>query len=230
MLAIATTASTSFLAVSGLIPSQDSRNFAQAKKIQPLATEAAEFGLETLPMDDGSMSEAAPSLFDVRQLAGVSSPLGFWDPAGFSQEASEGKIRFYREVEIKHGRLAMLSSVGFVVAEQFHPLFGGMVDVPSYVAFQETPLQTFWPAVVLVISVLEVFSVFSFNTPFGGEKWSIRSDYENGDLGFDPLGLKPESPAELKEMQTKELNNGRLAMLAIAGMVAQEGVTGAKLF
>ena len=24
--------------------------------------------------------------------------------------------------------------------------------------------------------------------------WSIRSDYENGDLGFDPLGLKPESP------------------------------------
>mgnify|MGYP004357239033 CR=1 FL=1 len=41
MLAIATTASTSFLAVSGLIPSQDSRNFAQTKKIQPLATEAA---------------------------------------------------------------------------------------------------------------------------------------------------------------------------------------------
>jgi len=26
------------------------------------------------------------------------------------------------------------------------------------------------------------------------------------------------------------LNNGRLAMLAIAGMVVQEGITGAKLF
>ena len=168
MLAIATTASTSFLAVSGLIPSQDSRNFAQAKKIQPLATEAAEFGLETLPMDDGSMSEAAPSLFDVRQLAGVSSPLGFWDPAGFSQDVSEGKIRFYREVEIKHGRLAMLSSVGFVVAEQFHPLFGGEVDVPSYVAFQETPLLSFWPTVVVPIAIIEIFSVFSFVAPFSG--------------------------------------------------------------
>merc|ERR1712087_288153 len=83
-------------------------------------------------------------------------------------------------------------------------------------------MGTFWPAVMLAISVLEVFSVFSFNSPFGGEPWSIRSDYESGDLGFDPLGLKPPSAAEYKEMATKELNNGRLAMFAIAGMVGQE--------
>eukprot|EP00965_Chrysotila_dentata_P239933 6203389-Pleurochrysis_carterae.AAC.2 len=92
------------------------------------------------------------------------------------------------EVELKHSRVAMLASLGFLVGEQFHPLFGGNIDVPSYIAFQETPLQTFWPAVVLLISVFEVFSVFSFNSPFGGEPWSVRSDFENGDLGFDPLG------------------------------------------
>ena len=110
------------------------------------------------------------------------------------------------------------------------PLFGGSIDVPSYIAFQETPLQTFWPAVVFLISIAEVFSVFSFNSPFGGEPWSISSEHEAGNLGFDPLGLKPTSAAELKEMQTKELNNGRLAMIAIAGMVVQEGVSGEKLF
>ena len=156
--------------------------------------------------------------------------MNYFDPLGFSTTVTAGKFLFYREVELKHGRIAMLASLGILVGEQFHPLWGGAIDVPSYIAFQETPLQTFWPAVVLVISVLEVFSVFSFNTPFGGEKWSIRSDYENGDLGFDPLGLKPESPAELKEMQTKELNNGRLAMIGIAGMVVQELVSGQKLF
>merc|ERR1719478_1465980 len=31
--------------------------------------------------------------------------------------------------------------LGFPVAEQFHPLFGGNIDAPSFSAFQQTPLQ-----------------------------------------------------------------------------------------
>ena len=31
-----------------------------------------------------------------------------------------------------------------------------------------------------------------------------------GDLGFDPLGLKPTNDKDLKNIATKELNNGRL--------------------
>merc|ERR1719258_58785 len=185
---------------------------------------------EAAPVEAMEEMPPTPPSFDVKSLAGVTEPLGFFDPIGFCEEASEGKIRFYREVELKHARVAMLASVGYLVAEQFHPLWGGQIDVPSFIAFQQTPLQTFWPAVVTVISIIEVFSVFSFNSPFGGEPWSIRSDHVPGDFGFDPLGLKPENAAELKEMQTKELNNGRLAMLAIAGMVAQEAATGGKLF
>ena len=60
--------------------------------------------------------------------------------------------------------------------------------------------------------------------------WEIRSDFTSGDLGFDPLGLKPTDPAELKEMQTKELQNGRLGMIAAAGMIAQELASNQKLF
>jgi hypothetical protein len=44
------------------------------------------------------------------------------------------------------------------------------------------------------------------------------------------LGFFSGSEAEKLEMQTKELCNGRLAMIAIAGMVAQGLVTGAKIF
>merc|ERR1711918_285424 len=143
---------------------------------------------------------------------------------------TEGKIRFYREVELKHCRVAMLAALGFPVAEVFHPLFGGNIDVPSYIAFQETPLQTFWPAVVFLISIAEVFSVFTFQNPAGSEPWSIRLDHSPGDLNFDPAGLKPTDPKELAEMQTKELNNGRLAMIGIAGMVVQELISGGKLF
>merc|ERR1712086_1044204 len=45
---------------------------------------------------------------------------------------------------------------------------------------------------------------------FGGE---LNVGYYPGDIGFDPLGLKPTEPTEFAEMQTKELQNGRLAML-----------------
>lgn len=54
----------------------------------------------------------------------------------------------------------------------------------------------------------------------------LLADYTPGDLGFDPLGLAPEDPEEFFEMQTKELQNGRLAMIAAAGFLAQEACDG----
>jgi hypothetical protein len=131
----------------------------------------------------------------------------------------------------------MLAALGFLVGENFHPLFGGNIDVPSYIAFQETPLQTFWVAVSAAIAIPEVaYSIPTFNTPSDGENYidattfTMKDDRIPGDLGFDPLGLKPTDENELLELQNKELNNGRLAMIGIAGMVAQELVSGQKIF
>merc|ERR1719337_830126 len=194
---------------------------------------------------EGATMGAKQAKFDgvayAKELPGVTEPLGFWDPLGFCSDdrAEEGKLKFYREVELKHGRVGMLAALGFVVGENFHPLFGGNIDAPAYLAFQQTPLETFWPLVVLTIAIPEIYSVFTFETVGAtdsrgkptpqGQPWAIRADHEAGNLGFDPLGLKPEDPAELKEMQTKELNNGRLAMIATAGMIVQELVTQDKL-
>jgi len=188
---------------------------------------------------DGETKEAVANMekamvLKSQDMAGVTAPLGFFDPLGFTTNVDEGKLLFYREVELKHGRVAMLASLGFVVGEQFHPLFGGDIDVPSAYAFQQTPLQTFWPAVVAAIALPEIFSVFSFQEPKNlmqwDKTWQMKTDRQPGDLGFDPLGLKPQNFNEFKEMQTKELNNGRLAMIAAAGMIAQEIATGQKLF
>merc|ERR1719311_1516920 len=97
----------------------------------------------TLARGSVAAGSRARPVFNVKELPGITDPLGFFDPAGFTEGASEGKVRFYREVELKHGRVGMLAAVGFLVGEQFHPLFN--VDAPSYLAFQQTPLQTFWP-------------------------------------------------------------------------------------
>ena len=60
-----------------------------------------------------------------------------------------------------------------------------------------------------------------------GNVQALKPGYSPGDLNFDPLGLKPTDPAELREMQEKELSHGRLGMLAAAGFLAQEAATGA---
>ena len=54
---------------------------------------------------------------------------------------------------------------------------------------------------------------------------AIKPGYEPGQIGFDPLSLAPEDPAEFKLMQEKELAHARLGMIAAAGFLAQEAVT-----
>ena len=49
----------------------------------------------------------------------------------------------------------MLAALGYPVAEVFHPLWGGSINEPSLIAFQATPLQTFWPIVVGAIGLIE---------------------------------------------------------------------------
>merc|ERR1712139_720577 len=89
-----------------------------------------------------------------------------------------------------------------------------------------------WFGMTLGIGICESIRIQAgWANPFEGEKpWSLKKNYVAGDIGFDPLGLKPSDPEEFKKMQEKELNNGRLAMIAAAGMIAQEIVTNRKLF
>jgi hypothetical protein len=51
------------------------------------------------------------------------------------------------------------------------------------------------------------------------------NNYLPGDLGFDPLGLFKGSDMDKRTMQLKELNNGRLAMIAITGYAINEAAT-----
>ena len=198
------------------------RSHAAAKAVE--AVEAVEAPAPVAP-------PPAPRAWSIQQdmPAGITSFPGFFDPIGLSEGKSEARLKYFREAEIKHARVAMLAAAGFLVGEQFHPIFNN-VDVPSYIAYQQTPLQQFWPVVIAYIATIEIFSVFTFESPFEGNLWTLKKDRVPGDFNWDPQGLYPEDKKEQLEMQTKELNNGRLAMIAIAGMVGQELATGGKLF
>merc|ERR1711920_327165 len=80
---------------------------------------------------------------DASDLPGAIAPLNFWDPAGFSTDIDKDKLLFYREAEIKHGRVCMSASLGLLVAERFHPLYGGDIVVPSVFAGKDARLLPF---------------------------------------------------------------------------------------
>ena len=88
----------------------------------------------------------------------------------------------------------------------------------------------FWALLVIAIGAAEqkratIGWVEPENVPVA-KPGLLRDTYVPGDLGFDPLGLKPSDADEFFTLQTKELQNGRLAMLAAAGFLAQELVDG----
>lgn len=157
-------------------------------------------------------------------MAGITAPFGFFDPVGWSADIDGKRLAFYREAELKHGRLGMLASLGFFAGETFSPLLGATdTTTPATKLFGQAlpavPAQ-FWGAVVVAASFAELIL---HNT-------QKVEGLAPGDFGWDPLGMKPKDAKGLLEMQNKELNNGRLAMLAAAGIIAQELVTGEKIF
>ena len=160
-------------------------------------------------------------------LPGVVAPTGPFDPANLLEGKSKAEVYRYREAELTHGRVGMLAAAGFLVQENFHPLFSG----DGGPAIQQIPAlpPAIWFLMTLGIGICETVRIQKgWANPYENPNnvQALKDDYYPGDLGFDPLGLKPTDPAELREMQTKELQNGRLGMLAAAGFMAQEAVTG----
>jgi hypothetical protein len=166
--------------------------------------------------------------FTTADLPGALAPMGFWDPLGFAAKADEPTLRRYREAETAHGRVAMLATVGFLVGEKVEGssfLFDASIKGPAITHLAQVP-AAFWIALTIAIGASEVKRaevgwVEPENVPVG-KAGLLRDEYYPGDIGFDPLGLKPADNAEFNTMVTKELQNGRLAMLAAAGFIAQE--------
>jgi len=165
-------------------------------------------------------------------LPGGANILGEFDPAGFltNGDKPKDKLEVYRlrEAELAHGRVSMLAATGFFVQEKFHPLFSGDGG-PAIDQIPQLPIAL-WGGMLAGIAATEQLRIakgWAKVDPNTNKAASaLREGYYPGDLGFDPLNLKPEDPAELRLMQEKELSHGRLAMIAAAGFLAQEAVSG----
>ena len=179
-----------------------------------------------------SKSSSSLNAFVADEIPGALAPVGFFDPLGFAAKADENTLKRYREAEVTHGRVAMLATIGFLVGEKVEGssfLFDAQISGPAITHLSQVPVG-FWIALTVAIGAAEtkraqIGWVEPENVPVD-QPGLLRAEYIPGDIGFDPLGLKPSDPEELSIMQTKELQHGRLAMLGAAGFMAQELVDG----
>ena len=172
------------------------------------------------------------STLSIDTLPGAIAPVRFFDPLGFVEKADANTLKRYREAEVTHGRVAMLATIGFLVGKKVEGssfLFDASIKGPAITHLAQVP-QGFWVLLTIFIAAAEnkravVGWVSPSDTPVD-QPGLLRDDYYPGDVGFDPLKLKPEDPEEFNEMATKELQHGQLAMLAAAGFIAQECTDG----
>eukprot|EP00520_Triparma_pacifica_P004455 CAMPEP_0118654654 /NCGR_PEP_ID=MMETSP0785-20121206/12508_1 /TAXON_ID=91992 /ORGANISM="Bolidomonas pacifica, Strain CCMP 1866" /LENGTH=262 /DNA_ID=CAMNT_0006547335 /DNA_START=32 /DNA_END=818 /DNA_ORIENTATION=- len=192
-----------------------------AEGVGPVADEPITPPKPALP----TSSQALPFMDRPLALDGtLAGDVGF-DPLGFAKDKET--LFKMREAEVKHARLAMLAAAGWPISELLDSGLAKLFNSPALVDANDrvpsilngglgkvSPL--YWGIVIGLSAAIDLYGVSRQGT----------ADYIPGDLGFDPLGLYPKSPEERKDMQLREIKNGRLAMIAIVGFAIQEAVKG----
>lgn len=161
-------------------------------------------------------SKSVPFLEAPPLLDGMVGDKGF-DPVGFSNFVD---VKWLREAELKHGRICMLAILGFVATEWI--TLPGDIHAVGPVAAHDAAVKSGAMLQILGgITALEAISVIAIKDMMDG------GDRAPGDYGFDPLLLSEgRSDAVKNDFALKELENGRLAMVAFGGMITQAVMTG----
>merc|ERR1712087_1003478 len=152
---------------------------------------------------------------------GVQAPVGFWDPVGYTTDGSVENFNRRRQTELKHGRISMLATMGYITPEltgkfpgYLSPSMGlKFADIPNGLAALSKVPAIGWAQIIGYMAFCEISQDQSPGTP--GSK---------GDFGFKVLTSS--DPAKRTRKLNAELANGRLAMMAIIGMFFQDGLTG----
>merc|ERR1719281_842091 len=141
---------------------------------------------------------------------GVQPPVGFWDPVGFTADGDVASFRRRRSVELKHGRICMLATLGYIVPEQFGR-WPGYLSPSADLKFADIPSGLAAIGKVPAMGWAQIVAYFGFVEISGGFE-----DYKTGTPGdYGWKVITSSDPAELKKKLQAELANSRLAMVAI---------------
>merc|ERR1719221_1713145 len=155
---------------------------------------------------------------------GVQAPVGFWDPVGFTKDGDTEDFKRRRVTEIKHGRVSMLATMGYITPE-LTGKWPGYLSPSADLKFEGIPNGLAAISKVPTAGWVQIL-LWGLICEGAGGGLDAQLKGEPGNLGWKPPLLASDD-AELKTKRLNvELANGRLAMMAIIGMFYQDGLTG----
>jgi len=156
-----------------------------------------------------------PPPFDPAKALGVTAPLGYFDPLGFSKVGDYAGFHKLRSAELKHGRVAMLAATGTVFAH--YVKFPGFEKTPAGLGALGDP--AFAIGFLFIFPLAGFLEIVYWKDDLSKEPGNFGDPARWASTGLGGMGSYSE------DMRTKEINNGRMAMLSILGIVLAELVT-----
>lgn len=112
--------------------------------------------------------------------------------------------------------MVVLAALGWIFPEYWH--------LPGEVFSYTNPLEAVTK--VPFLGTLQILFLVIAIEAKGWDRLNMEPSYTPGNYGFDPLGLSAASPAAAAHYATAEIKNGRLAMIAVGGMIHHSLLTG----
>ncbi|CAK0825907.1 unnamed protein product, partial [Prorocentrum cordatum] len=191
-------------------------------------------GLTGSAWGDWSLYTSSPLRAFENEL-GVQPPTGFWDPAGFTKDGDADAFKRRRCVEIRHGRICMLATMGYITPE-ITGKFPGYLSLDEKILFEDVPNGLAALSKIPVGGYLQILAYCGYceftgtgvkgGIFFEGSAGGLKGELEPGNLGWKPPLLTSPDPEIRKRRLNAEIANGRLSMVAIIGMFFQDGLTG----
>jgi len=147
---------------------------------------------------------------------GVLVPTGYWDPLGLAADGDAETFARRRATELKHGRVAMAAVLGYIVQEVAR--LPGNLDLEGTISFADVPNGVAAIGAIPTLGWLQIIGSIGY---WELVQWQQEDDAEPGTFGTGYFGRSLEG-TEKAEKLTKEIQNGRLAMLGIMELLTHD--------
>jgi len=200
-----------------------------------------------VPMMQTTARAVTPKMAFIDSLEGTGEETGneIWDPLDIAGSVGDEALMWFRASELKHGRVAMLASVGYLIGAAGITFPGEIAKGVTFASVAEGGVFNAWSAVPEAGKLQILFIILCLETateskkphymrggvpgkidplPYDGVKgiWAPKIKF------WDPLGftlaLSPEQKARKRKA---ELKNGRLAMIGIISFLVGHNLPGA---